>query len=259
MDGTAAAVLAALPGWAFGFILVAARVGAATATMPGLGELDIPAPVRLGVALAVTAVLLPVVQPLLPAAPAYPVHLAALVAGETLVGVFLGFAARLVALALPVAGQVIAFMLGLSSVLQFDANLGGQSSPVGRFLGLAVVVLLFVSGLHHLPLRALAGSYAVLAPGAGLPAGEGAEQIVLAVGAGFGLAIQMAGPFVLGATVWQCSLGLLARLVPSVQFYFVAMPAQILGGLLLLAASLGILFAIWLDAARDHLSRLPGL
>src|SRR5262249_15204960 len=66
MPADAAALLATLPEWAFGFVLVTARIGAAIALLPGLGEAEPPAMLRVGLALGVTALLLPALLPLIP-------------------------------------------------------------------------------------------------------------------------------------------------------------------------------------------------
>lgn len=259
MQAADAQILAALPGWAFAFVLVLARVGAAVMLMPGLGEAEPPAMLRAGLALALTALLLPVVQPLLPAAPDDLWHAAGMIVAELLAGLFLGWLARLVALALPMAGQIIAYMLGLASVLQQDQVFNAQGTVLSRLFGLAAPVILLGGGLYALPLSALAGSYQVLLPGTLLPAGDTAEMVVRAVGGSFGLALRLAAPFVLASVIWQVGLGLLARLVPQLQVFFVAQPAQILGGLLLLAAlSVGMLDS-WGEAARGAFALLPGL
>jgi flagellar biosynthetic protein FliR len=85
---------------------------------------------------------------------------------------------------------------------------------------------------------------------------------VLAVGAFgrcFALAPKLASPFVLSAVMWHVALGLLSRLVPNVQVYFVSLPGQILGGLVLLAVLVGALLTTWQDAVSAGLARLPGL
>jgi len=259
MEAADAQILAALPGWAFAFVLVLARVGAAVMLMPGLGEAEPPAMLRAGLALALTALLLPVLQPLLPAAPGDLWQAAGMIVAELLAGLFLGWLARLVALALPMAGQIIAYMLGLASVLQQDQVFNAQGTVLSRLFGLAAPVILLGGGLYALPLSALAGSYQVLPPGTLLPAGDTVEMVVRAVGGSFGLALRLAAPFVLASVIWQVGLGLLARLVPQLQVFFVAQPAQILGGLLLLAAlSVGMLDS-WGEAARGAFALLPGL
>jgi flagellar biosynthetic protein FliR len=259
-----AALLAALPGWAFAFVLVLCRVGAVVMLMPGLGEVEPPAVVRAGLALAVTLLLLPVVAPLVSAPPEAGLSGAGasgagMVAAELLVGAMLGWLARLPALALGMAGAIASYMLGLSSVVQTDPALGGQSAALGRLFGLMAPVLVLSTGLYALPLQALGGSYDVFPPGTLLPAGPLADSVTAAVAASFGLAVRLAAPFLLAGLVWQAALGLLARLAPQLQAYTAAMPGQILGGLALLALLGSRILAAWLDGVSAAWMSLPGM
>ena len=256
---TDAALLVALPGWAFAFVLVLSRTGAVVMLMPGLGEAEPPAVVRAGLAVAISLLLLPAVVPLVPSLPEARLTSAGMVVAELLVGAMLGWLARLPALALGMAGAVMSYMLGLSSVVQTDPALGGQSSAVGRLFGLAAPVLVLSTGLYALPLRALGGSYYVVAPGSLLPAGPLAESVTAAVSACFGMALQLAAPFILAGLIWQAALGLLARLAPQLQVYTAATPGQILGGLALLGLLGSRILAAWLDGVSTAWSGLPGL
>lgn len=254
-----AGLAAELPAWAFAFVLVLARVASACMLLPGIGEADLPATVRAGFALSFTLLILPTVAPLLPAPPADSLAALLMVAGEAVTGLWLGWLARLVMLALPMAGQIAAGMIGLANVLQPDALLGAQSSALSRLFGLAAPVAIMAAGLHALPLAALQGSYTVLPAGAPLPSGDATEAIVGAVAGSFALALRLAAPFVLAAIVWNVALGLLTRLVPQLQVYFSAMPGQILGGFVLLALLSGAVLSAWLDEVRAVLSASPGL
>ncbi len=249
----------ALPLLAFHAVLLLARIGAAIMLLPGLGEADVPVSIRLALALALVALLLPVLSPGLPPLPEAVPTLLRLVLLETVAGIWLGLLARLLALALMQAGQVAALMIGLASPLQVDPLLGSQSTATGRLFGLLAAVLVLDSGLHALPLRALAESYALLPPGSPLPLGLTAEAVAQAVADSLGLALRLAAPLVLAAVLGHVALGLLARLAPRVPIHVVAMPAQILAGLLLLALLLPAVLGLWLEAMREGLLRLPGL
>jgi len=243
---------------AFGFSLVLARIAAAMMLLPGLGETGAPAMLRAGLALALTLLLLPAIAPGLPPPPSGAAEAVGMIAAEIITGLWFGWLARLVALALPMAAQFIAYLAGISSVLQPDPQLGGQSTAVSHVFDLGAPLIILVSGLYRLPLLALAGLYDLVPAGRLLPAGDGAAAAARALADSFALALRLAAPFVLAGTAWNLATGLLARLVPRMQIYFVALPGQILGGLLLLAMVTGGLLAAWETAAHDSLRALPG-
>ena len=258
-DLAAQAFLASLPGLAFAFVLVIGRVGSALMLLPGLGESDLPMMLRAGLALCISLLLLPAIAPLVGAAPDDGMAMAGMVLAEVTTGLWLGWLTRMVVLALPIAGQMISFMLGLSNVLQPDAELGAQATALGRMLSLAAPLVVLVSGLYAPALAALSGSYRLIAPGALLPAGDLAQTALGAAAQGFALALRLAAPFVAASVIWQMSVGIIARLVPRLQVYFVAMPAQILGGLAMFAALVSMLLASWQGMVRDVYAGLPGL
>jgi flagellar biosynthesis protein FliR len=248
-----------LPAWAFMFALVLCRTGAACMLIPGCGEAEVPAVMRASFAAVLTVLLLPVLAPNLPGPPAGIAQELRMVAAELTTGLFLGWLARLAMLAMPLAGQFIAVVAGHASVLQPDAVLGSQGAAVGRLLALAAPVLVLATGLHMLPLAALAGSYRVIPAGAFLPAGDTVQAIVMGVAEMFALSVRLATPFILAGIVWHVTLAVVSRLVPHLQVFFLAAPAQLLGGLVLLGALGAALLGVWREQASAIFGALPGL
>src|ERR1700733_467295 len=117
------ALLHDLPVMGFGFMLVIARVGTTLLTGPGLGEAEIPASVRIALAAVLAALVYPVLRPQLPAMPDTTIGLVGLLGVEILVGAWLGLLTRVLVMALSMAGNIISYMVGLSSVLQIDPSL----------------------------------------------------------------------------------------------------------------------------------------
>ncbi len=226
--------------------------------LPGLGEMEVPATLRLSLAVAVVFALLPALAPELPATPEQPIEAARLIAIEVLTGLWIGLLARFLALALAQAGQVLALMIGLASPLQGDMVLGGSATALARLLSLLTAALVLATGLYSIPLRALAESYAVLPAGMPFPAGAAAERMAAVAGESLALAMRIAAPFVLAAILFNAALGLLARVAPQSQIFVVAAPAQILGGFVLLGALLPAMLALWGDEIAAAFLRLPG-
>lgn len=254
MNGTVGDLLA----WAPAFALILARVGAMMALMPGLGESSSPALIRVGLALGIAILLVPILAPATPPVPASGLTLGLMVASEVLTGLWFGWLTRTIAMALPVAAEFVAILTGLSSVLQPDPELGAQASALAKLFNLAAPVIILASGLYMLPLRALVGLFQLIPPGHLLPAGDGLTVAVRAVGTTFTLALRVASPFVVAAIVWHVAMGQIARVMTRVQIYFVAMPGQILGGLILLYLVGGTMIVVWRQGVEDFLSAVPG-
>jgi flagellar biosynthetic protein FliR len=254
-----AGILHDLPAAGFGFMLVIARVGTALLAGPGLGENEIPATVRIALAVVLSALVYPLLSGHLPPLPGAVPGLIGLIGIELIVGAWLGLITRILVMALAIAGDIISFMVGLSSVLQIDPALGTQVPALQRMMGLAAVALLFASGLYVLPIQAVVGSYEVIPPGSTFDVGGAAQLVIRAVSESFGLALRLAAPFVITCMVWQAALGFISRLVPNIQVHVISAPAQILGGLMLLSVAIVIIFANWSAEMQQALSSLPGL
>lgn len=252
-------LLASLPLWAFAGVLLLCRIGCACTLLPGVGEMELPMMVRAGFVLVFAALMLPVLGPTMPPVPDDIAGLVAMIAAEIVTGFWIGWLARMMLLAMPMAGQIIAAAIGMTSVLQPDAMLGAGASALSRMMGLAAPVLVLASGLYVAPIEALAGSYRLVAPGTVLPVGDTVSAYVSAMGEAFTVALRLAAPFLMAAVLYHVALGLISRLVPQLQTYFAAMPGQIIGGLLLLGVLASAMAATWSAAARDAFSSLPGL
>ena len=248
-----------LPGMAFGFMLVVARVGTTLLTGPGLGENDIPPTIRAALAVLLSVLVTPMLQTSLPPVPDNIVGLAGLLVVEIVVGAWMGFMCRVLVMSLAMAGGIISLMVGLSSVLQIDPTVGAQVPALQRMLGLASIALLFASGLYLLPIQAIVGSYDLIPAGAAFDAGGSAQLVTQAITDSFELALRLAAPFIIIALVWNVALGFISRLIPSIQVHVVSAPAQIIGGLALLTAAIFIIFANWSAAVQASLSAMPGL
>lgn len=234
----------------FAFLFVFARIGTALAVMPVFGEQFVSVQVRLLFALAASLLLVPVLQGRIPPVPDDVPVLVRLIAIEALAGIFLGTVARIALSALETAGMFISLQTGLAAAAIFNPALGIQGSPFGSFLGVGGLALIVVTDLHHLLLTGLVSSYDLFVPGVGLPMGDLAETAGRVMSQSFAIGFQMAAPFIVGGILLNVALGVMSRLVPQMQIFFVALPLQIGAGLLLMAASLGAAMLLWLDGLQ---------
>ena len=236
-----------LPALAATFMLVFARVGAMVMLLPGFGESNIPVRIKLGIALLLTLIILPLHRA------AYQVDLSSmsslgvLMVHELIIGIVLGATARVTLSALAVAGSVIAQQLGLCFVTAVDPTQGQQGLLIGNFLTILGMTLLFATDSHHLVIAALNESYRIFSPGELPPSGDVAALATRAFAAAFKIGMQLSAPFLVFGLVFNIGLGVLARLMPAMQVYFVGVPLSIMVGFLIFALVLTGMMATYLN------------
>lgn len=234
--------------WTFAGALIFARVGAFIMLLPGFADPGPSARVRLAFALLVTAVMAPGLAAQMPPPPPSMLAMGLLVAGEVIIGLAMGLLIRILMATLTTAGQIIATQTGLAMAMAFDPTQRQQTALFGVFLNLVGVALIFASDLHHSFLLGLQSSYGAFTPGGAMDAGDAAELAVSALGQSFALAVQMSAPLIVFGLVFYLGLGILSRLMPQLQVFFVAMPLNVLFGLAMLSGAVGVAMLTWLDA-----------
>jgi flagellar biosynthetic protein FliR len=227
--------------------LVFLRVGGAMLLLPAFGEAQVPRRVRLAVAIAFTLAVTPAVAPELPT-PSASAETIGIILSETLVGLCIGFAIRLAALALWMAGVIAAQSTSLSQVFP----VAGEPVPAAAmflvFGGLAVAMAF---GLHVTVCAALVRSYVMLPAGA-LPQADGLFSWAVAQAQGsLSLAFSLAAPFVAGALVYNLALGAINRAMPTLMVSLIGAPALSLSALALMTVAIPVLLSHWAETTAE--------
>jgi flagellar biosynthetic protein FliR len=228
----------------FAFFLIFSRIGSAVAVMPGFSSSFVSARMRLAIALAITFLITPSLAADLPVLPSSTIALILLIAGEVLIGSYLGLIALVILGALQTAGTLIAYSSSMANALVNDPVSQQQSSTISGFLTTTGLVLIFVADFHHLMLRAVVDSYTLFAPGEGLPIADFSSYLARQVAMSFALGLQMAAPAMIVGLTYYVGLGILGRLMPTLQVFFFGLPFQLTAQLWVLAVTVsGILLA----------------
>lgn len=226
------------------FFIMFSRIGAFFILAPALGEDSFPRPARLALAFLVTGVMYGPLHDAVPPAPASMAGLTWLIVQEIIVGLTLAVAGQLLTAALHVTGTIQGFMNGLAVARQFDPTQGSQAALTATFLRMIGVTLIFVTSLHHVMLQALFDSYTLLSPSEPMPVGDFTTMVVDRIADMFALGLRLAAPFFVYALVFYTAIGISARLLPQFQIFFLAMPANILLGFVVLILVLpGVMMA----------------
>jgi len=238
---------------AFGVLLVLARIGALFMLAPALGDRQIPQRIRLGAALAISLIIYAGLRDSLPALPAGLGALVGLILVEILIGAMIALAPRLLSSALNIGGTIIAFQNSLAFTQQFDPTQGTQSALTANFMTFVGIVLIFAADLHLLMIEAMLDSYMKFPPGQMPPVGDFTELVVDWTAASFLLGMQIAAPFIAFGLIFNFGLGLTARLMPQLPVFFIALPANIYLGFVILLIVLPTIMLWFLRAYEGRL------
>ena len=234
--------------WLWVAALVFFRVGAAMFLMPAFGEYSVPPRVRLALALAFSAIVMPAVADRMQDLPSFPIA----VAVEVLAGLTIGIGMRLFILALQMAASIVAQTTSLSQL--FGGATPEPQPAIGNLLTMASIALALQAGLHVRAASLLVLSYEFFPaghfPSASDLADWGLQRIEQATVLGFSLA----APFVVASVIYNLALGVINRAMPEMPVSLVGAPVLTAGVLVLMAIVVPLILVVWLEGFNAFLS-----
>jgi len=247
------------PGQLQAFFFVLVRVAAILASMPGFSGSSAPVPVKAGLVLAVSWAVFPALDMPLQY-PVSPVALLALaIAGEVLLGVAIGLTVQMIFAAVQIAGELAGYQMGMAVANVLDPDSSVQIPLLSQFFQIFAILIFFSVNAHHWFLKALVESFHLLPPYRFHVNAPLMDLLVSAGGAVFASGIQLGAPVIVVLLLTSMAFGLLARTVPQMNVFIVAMPLKIVVGLLFMALSLPYVASLLQTLFFENLRRLLAL
>ena len=241
------------------WLLAMIRPGAAFVAAPIFGAAAVPLQLRIILSLAIGMSAVSSVQFTMPEGGLASVAGIALIAGEVVAGLSLGFALQIGYAAAFIAGETIANAMGLGFSNMVDPLTGNPTAVVGQFLSIITTFLLLAMDGHLLLIRYIVASYDALPPGGGLMPAGAFQAIASFGGAMFAAGATIALPVTFTLILVQLVMAMLARTAPSLNLFAVGMPATLLAGLVLLAIGAPVMGEAITDALRQSLDMVQTL
>lgn len=220
-------------------LLVFLRVGGILFALPVFGDQPTPVRVRLLLAAALAYGLSPVIpqtwgSPL----PAELLGLAGCVARELVIGILLGFLARVAFEGMLMAASTVGYQMGFGTATLFMPDAGEQMNGFTAFHRIIVILLFFGLDLHQLFFKGMVDSFQIV-PAGQASVGAPVYRMVIDVTAQiFAIGIQLAAPILVALMFTMAALGLVARTVPQFNVFIMSFPASFMVGLLIYVATL---------------------
>lgn len=240
----------------FHLFLIFARLSVVFLLMPGISAGYIPARLRLMVALMVTVLVLPLVQDTLPVQPDSAAELVKLIVIEVIIGGFIGALIQVLMAALHVAGHMMSMAIGLMNAFISDPVQEEQSAILIGLLNLIAVTLIFITGLHHVMIRAIVDSYNLFQVTSPIFSEDMLSMMVSLFTQTFYMGVRLAAPLVIFELIFQITSGILSRLSPQLNVMFVLLPMKIMLGVAILMVVMPVIMLTFLQFMDTNLNTL---
>lgn len=213
------------------FLMVFLRLGSAFMLMPGFMTSFINTQVRLSIALALSIILMPLISTYLPPAPQDTATFITYTLSEITIGIFLGLVMQFLYFSLRFAANLAGQAIGFSNAQIFDPSFQSQTIVLESFLSMVTLTVIFITDIHHLMLGAVIDSYHLFPVGQNLPWGDFSDNLSQNLNKAFVMGFKLGSPFVAFTIIFYVGMGLVSRLMPQLNIFFLSLPLQIYLGL----------------------------
>jgi len=138
------------------------------------------------------------------------------------------------------AGSIVGYQMGLAMVTDYDHNLSGQVSILGRIWFIVATLTFLVINGHHLIISALAESYELIPPGVVITNAGLADMLIKYTAYVFVIALKIAAPLMVTLFLSDVALGTIAKTMPTMNVFFVGIPIKLGVGLSVMAIALPV-------------------
>ncbi|MFQ3573135.1 MAG: flagellar biosynthetic protein FliR [Thermodesulfovibrionales bacterium] len=215
------------------FIPVFIRISVMLMFIPFIGARMTPIVVRIGVALALTLLLLPVVK-------VNSENLLLSVFEAFFVGLSMGLTVRVVLSAIEMAAQWINLQLGLGMASIFNPLVGEALGPLTFFYTLLGMVVFFMLDMHHYFIEGIIRSFDITS----VRYSSIFQGIMEYSKIMFPLAFKITAPVLLVQMIINIAMGFVSKVMPQANIFFVAVPLNIFSGLFFIILSIPIMLAV---------------
>lgn len=232
--------MAQIDAWIAFYAFPLARILGLIATAPLWSTAGIPRRTRLILGLGITIAIAPVLPPMPDVQPA---SLAGLwiLGQQVLIGIAMGFAARIVFAAIDLAGTYIGFQMGLGFATFYDPMEGGQTAVLAEFIGLIALLLFMAFDGHLLYISTLAQSFHAIPVGPEALSPNSWRNLAELGGKIFSAGLLLALPVLVALMITNVALGVLTKAAPQLNLFALGFPLTLMGGFVAVGLSLNYL------------------
>lgn len=249
-----------LEAWLAAFFFPLVRILALVASAPVIGNRQVPARIKVGLAMLITFLIAPTLD--------MPTGVEAssgaglfIVVQQLLVGLAMGFSMRLIFTAIEMAGDIMGMQMGLGFASFYDPVNSTNTQILSQFLGI-IAVLAFLSLNGHLYMLAtLAESFRIFPISTQVPSASAMHTLALWGSSIFSHALRLALPLIAALLITNLALGILTRSAPQLNIFAIGFPITLIVGFATLMLTLPYftsILEIYIQAGQDMMLKIAG-
>ncbi len=206
--------------------------------MPIFGSQNVPGLFKVFLAITLSMILFPILKLKVPPVVDNVILLGIGAFGEILIGVLIGLCVKMLLAGITLAGQLSGFQMGLAIANVYDPATSNQVPIIGQIYNLIALLILLIVNAHYWFLVAITESFHLVPP-LNYQMNNAMMAHLINIGNNiFVIAIKVGAPVIVVMLLTSVVFGLVARTVPQMNVFIVAMPVKIVVGLVFLAVSL---------------------
>lgn len=243
------------------FALIMARVMSIVILVPFLGGKNAPPEVKMGVGVTLTIILWPTVLASMDGdVPITPIMFILMMLKETFVGLSIGFVAAEIFYTVEMSGQLIDMLRGANQIQTQVPELSERSSAFGNLQYQLLLALFLTFGMHHVVLGSMFESFVAI------PINEwprmhtglyGFTDAMMRISADIIIvAVTLTMPVGIVCLIVETAFGLLNRVAPQINAYFMAFPAKVMAGVMIFFLAAAMIIEQMLAHSTHMLSEI---
>jgi len=229
-----------------GFVLTFVRITALMSIAPIFGSQTVPMQVKVFLSLFLAMVLLPVLKTDVNIKSLSLVGMLPLTLKEVVVGLFLGFNAKFMFESFQFAGHLVSTQMGLGMASLIDPDSGTQATPIGNIYSMTAIMFFLMMNGHHMVISALYRSFEVFSVGSmSLIKPAAGPHMLTLFNDLFAVGIRLAAPCMATLFLIEVCMGIMARMVPQMNIFFIGLPLRLGVGMFIIIASLPVFYVFF--------------
>jgi flagellar biosynthesis protein FliR len=226
------------------FLVCLARMAAMVGALPIFNSSQAAIRLRLGLAVAISLLIFPVLDLSLSEQQTTPAGLGLIIIQETLLGLLLGFVVQLIFFAVQFGATIVGYQMGLSAAEIMDPQHQQQIPLLSQFQNIIAILFFLALNIHHLLLLVIVDSYMILPPGNLNFSGNAIPFVLIMTGEMFVLGLRLVAPVLVVLMLSMFILGIMSRVFSQLQVFMLSFPINISLALIVIGLSMGLMLSI---------------